>query len=51
MVRVGTGVGTGVATGVGDAVAAGGGLVGASVAGAGVLVRIAVLALGDALAL
>jgi hypothetical protein len=44
VVRVGTGVG-------GAVVAAGGGLVGASVEGAGVLMRIEMLTLGDALTL
>jgi len=49
---VGVGVGTGVGTGVGGTVvAAGGGVVGVSVEGAGVLMRIEMLTVGDAVAL
>ena len=49
---VGVGVRTGVGTGVGGAVvAAGGGVFGASVEGAGVLMRIEMLTVGEALAL
>jgi hypothetical protein len=51
-VGVGVLVGTGVGTGVGGAVvAAGGELVGASVEGAAVVMRMEILTLGDALAL